>query len=63
MSGTGKSRTAGIHLLRIDASYADVREARLADFSPEHPERIFAHWYSGTLRIPEGEMLDYVHGG
>lgn len=52
-----------LHLLRIDARYADGREATLADFFPEHPERVFAHWYSGTLRIPEGEMLDYVHGG
>lgn len=24
---------------------------------------MFAEWYSGELRIPEGEMLRYVHGG
>ena len=28
---------------------------------PETP--VFAEWYSGELRIPEGEMLRYVHGG
>jgi hypothetical protein len=22
-----------------------------------------AHWYSGTLRIPRGKLLRYVHGG
>lgn len=52
-----------LYLLRIDARYEDGREAALADFFPEHPERVFAHWYSGTLRIPEGGMLEYVHGG
>ena len=24
---------------------------------------MFADWYSGTLRVPLGEMLAYVHGG
>ncbi len=52
-----------LYLRRIDARYADGREARLADFFPDHPERVFAHWYTGTLRIPEGRMLEYVHGG
>ena len=28
---------------------------------PEAP--VFAEWYSGELRIPEGEMIQYVHGG
>ncbi|SDG17896.1 hypothetical protein SAMN04244550_03550 [Rhodobacter capsulatus] len=27
------------------------------------PEKVFAQWYSGTLRIPQGELLDYVHMG
>jgi hypothetical protein len=27
------------------------------------PERVFAHWYSGTLRIPQGRRLQYVHMG
>ena len=24
---------------------------------------MFAHWYCGTLRIPQGNRLRYVHGG
>ena len=24
---------------------------------------VFADWYSGELRIPEGEIIQYVHGG
>jgi hypothetical protein len=24
---------------------------------------VFAHWFSGRLRIPQGKLLEYVHGG
>lgn len=30
---------------------------------PGFPDRVFAHWYSGTLRIPQGRTLKYVHMG
>lgn len=30
---------------------------------PGYPDRVFAHWYSGTLRIPQGNTLKYVHMG
>ncbi len=30
---------------------------------PGYPHRVFVHWYSGTLRVPRGERLRYVHGG
>ena len=26
-------------------------------------EKVFAKWYSGTIRIPQGELLNYVHAG
>ena len=26
-------------------------------------EPVFAEWFSGTLVVPDGEMLEYVHGG
>jgi len=28
-----------------------------------YDERVFAHWYSGTLRMPEGKLLEYLHLG
>lgn len=37
--------------------------ASLATIFPDFPERVFAHWYSGTIRIPQGKELEYVHGG
>ena len=30
---------------------------------PGFEKRVFAHWYSGTLRVLDGEMLNYSHGG
>lgn len=30
---------------------------------PDHSERVFAHWYSGILRIPHGGLLEYKHMG
>lgn len=26
-------------------------------------DRVFAHWFTGELRLPQGNMLKYVHGG
>jgi len=26
-------------------------------------DRVFAHWFTGELRCPQGALLDYVHGG
>lgn len=26
-------------------------------------EVVFAHWYTGTIRTPLGEMVAYIHGG
>ena len=30
---------------------------------PGFPKQVFAHWYSGNLRVPKGKMLEYVHMG
>ncbi len=30
---------------------------------PDVSGPVFAHWYSGVMRCPEGKLLDYVHMG
>jgi hypothetical protein len=35
----------------------------LSRIFPDNPKRVFAHWVTGELRCPEGELLTYVHGG
>ena len=30
---------------------------------PQYPDGLFAHWFTGELRCPQGALLKYVHGG
>ena len=52
-----------LYLVGLSGYLADSSEANLATLFPGFPERVFAHWYSGTVRIPQGKLLKYVHGG
>lgn len=40
------------------------RQTRAMNFVfPEYSDRVFAHWYSGVLRVPFGRRLRYVPEG
>ena len=52
-----------LYLVGIDANYVDGREYTLETLFPGYPERVFAHWFSGRLRLPQGEIIHYVHAG
>lgn len=52
-----------LYLVTINATYEDGAKAALEDFFPGYPERVFAHWFSGELSCPRGELLEYVHAG
>lgn len=52
-----------LYLLELHGTLEDGTPASLATVFPDFPERVFAHWYSGTLRIPQGKLLKYVHMG
>lgn len=39
------------------------RTADLAELFPGFPEGLFAHWYTGELRVPMGRLLTYRHAG
>lgn len=52
-----------LYLVELRGSLKDGSEASLATIFRDFPDRVFAHWYSGTLRIPQGERLEYVHMG
>ena len=52
-----------LYLLALDGVLETGEDASLESVFPGHPDRVFAHWYSGTLRIPQGRQLEYVHMG
>lgn len=52
-----------LYLLELRGTLEDGSEASVVTVFPGFPERVFAHWYSGTIRIPQGRQLKYVHQG
>lgn len=47
----------------LEGSLEDGSPANLETVFPGYPDRVFAHWYSGEIRVPQGKLLEYVHGG
>ncbi len=50
-----------LYLVKLSAP--DDRDVGLESIFPGYPDRVFAHWYSGVLRVPRGKRLQYVHMG
>ena len=50
-----------LYLVELNGTLEDGSEASLATVFPGFPDRVFAHWFTGTIRIPQGRMLEYVH--
>ena len=61
--GRWEIKDSRLYLIDIDGSYEDGSPATLESLFPGFPDRVFAHWYSGTLRVPQGELLKYRHMG
>jgi hypothetical protein len=51
-----------LYLIGLKAYIKGYREVGLNYFFPQK-QVVFANWFSGEIRIPQGEMLDYVHYG
>ena len=52
-----------LYLTDLDGMLTDGSQANIETIFPGFPDRVFAHWYSDTIRIPQGKLLDYVHMG
>lgn len=61
--GTWEITGDRLYLVSLSATLTDGTEANLATIFPGFPDRVFAHWYSGEIRIPQGKILNYVHMG
>jgi preprotein translocase subunit SecE len=51
-----------LYLIELKAYLEGYREVGL-DYLFPRQNTVFANWFSGKIRIPQGEMLDYVHMG
>jgi hypothetical protein len=61
--GTWKIINSRLYLIDISANSEDGKELSVEDLFPGYGERVFAHWFSGEVRCPQGKLLNYVHGG
>lgn len=52
-----------LYLVGICGTLKGGGEASVSTMFPDFPDRVFAHWYSGTIRIPNGNKLESVHMG
>jgi len=50
---------ARLYLIGLEGTLEDGTAASVATIFPDFPDRVFAHWYSGTIRVPRGEFLEY----
>ena len=47
----------------MNATYTDGTDVTLESLFPGFTDRVFAHWYTGVINIPQGEMTEYRHMG
>jgi hypothetical protein len=51
-----------LYLIGLKAYIEGYREVDLSYLFPRQ-KQVIADWFSGKIRVPQGEMLDYVHMG
>lgn len=52
-----------LYLTELDGWLEDGNKVTAAMIFPGFPDKVFAQWFSGQIRIPQGELLEYVHMG
>jgi hypothetical protein len=64
--GTWAIEEGRLYLIKLSGSVEvndENQEVGLEALFPKYPDGVFAHWFSGELRCPQGGLLKYVHGG
>ena len=61
--GTWKVINDRLYLVDIQATDVAGNPMNIEDLFPGYSNGVFAHWFSGEIRCPQGKMLDYVHMG
>ena len=50
-----------LYLVKLTATLSDGTQATLQTLFPGFGDRVFAHWFTGTIRIPRGRRLHGVY--
>jgi hypothetical protein len=64
--GTWSIEHARLYLIKLEGhvgEFANTVEIGLEVLFPDSPDGVFAHWFSGQLCCPMGELLNYGRGG
>jgi hypothetical protein len=49
------------YMVELSGEIASGEDANIETVFPGYGDRVFAFWYSGTIRLPQGKMLVYLH--
>lgn len=60
--GQWEIKDSKLYLIGLKAYIEGYREVGINYLFPGQKE-VFANWFNGEIRIPQGEMLEYVHMG
>lgn len=61
--GTWEILKDRLYLIDLHGLLESGDDATMESVFPGFSERVFAHWFSGNLRIPQGKQIKYVHMG
>lgn len=61
--GTWEIVNDQLNLIGLEGVLSDGSSASVSSFFPNSPGIVFARWFSGEIRIPQGARLKYVHMG
>lgn len=59
--GEWKIKDNKLYLIKLSANLKDKHVG--LDYLFQGQNEVFAEWFTGELRIPQGEMLQYIHMG
>lgn len=52
-----------LYLTELNGDLKSGESVTLETMFPGYADGVFAHWFSGTVRCPQGKLLNYIHGG
>lgn len=61
--GTWEIIDGKLFLVSLTGNLSTGAEASISSIFPETSDKVFANWYSGDLKIPRGDLVEYIHMG